>query len=160
MRRMTRRFGLVAAVAAVVVGGSAVVSGERAAAQAPCQTPSSCFTLGLPDLVVTNIKADNQGGGKTKMTFTVKNQGVVAANPFVHRLQIAGSGPWLVLSGVIPAGATKTYALTINTPPIPPIVKSVQVCADATNTSAESNEANNCLVKYLSFGIADELIAP
>lgn len=155
----TQRLGFLTAIAAAVVGGAAVFAEARPAAAA-CTTATPCYVLAVPDLVVTNILADNQGGGKTKMTYMVKNQGTAAASPFVHRLQVAGSGPWLTFSGIIAAGATKTYTLTINTPGGAPVAKAVQVCADATNSEFELNEGNNCLTKTLNFGVIDDFIAP
>jgi hypothetical protein len=151
MGHRTRRVVAIAALA-IAVGLAALAGAGPANADG-----QGTFTLVLPDLRVTNVDADPIGNGQTRLEFWVKNEGTGTAHPFVHRVHIQGVGIWLVNSGSIGAGATKYYSFTMQTPPAPPMFRSVQVCADATGQSFELDETDNCLTKSVQF---DAVIAP
>jgi len=139
---LERRPALVAVGLAALLGVTALV-GVR-----PADAETIPAAVARPDLRVTSITSELIYTEQTRVRFTVRNDGPVTANAYVHRVDIQGVGQWLILAGSIPAGTTREYAFTI-TPPPPPSFRSVQVCADATNQAAESNESNNCLTKSL-----------
>lgn len=77
------------------------------------------------------------------ITFTavVKNQGTAASTSSFTRFQIDSLAPTDISTSALAANATQTLSSTWTATPGS---HTITVCADISNTLAESNEANNC----------------
>jgi parallel beta-helix repeat protein len=103
-----------------------------------------CAPLKKQDLEITDIShRDN------RITYKIKNQGNAAAGSSTTYLYVDDSYKASDFIGSIPPGGTLSRSFECTYTCTPPS-DTIKVCADATNSVAESNEANNCKTEVLT----------
>lgn len=111
----------------------------------------------VPDLIVFDITATavTPGSEDYNISYTIKNQGDLAAGASSTRIVIDGGAPITIACSALNPGATETTAVTGGPFTLSGGSDTIIVTADVDNVVAEGNEANN--IKTLLYSLVGDV---
>jgi len=128
----------------------------------PFTVDDGTFTCkNIPDLVVTDVSPQmvDPAAGTYTVTYTVKNVGNAAADPFWVNLTVDGTqNATEYVSGGLAAGASYTGNFSSHIETVSDDSDIVMVCADYNNTVDEKDyEDNNCMSKEVTAALTVDI---